>query len=234
MPTALITGGSRGFGRALAAELAQRGWNLVIDARTESDLEETASALRSTASGNITAIRGSVDIESHIRELVAAAAKKGDLELLVNNASLLGPSPQPALANYPIEDLRTVYEINVIAPLRLMQAALVHLRRNHGTIVNITSDAAMEPYETWGGYGSSKAALEQMSNVLAAEEGSVRVYWLDPGDMNTQMHQEAFPEDDISDRPLPETRVPGLIRLLEEDHPSGRYRAADFLVDATT
>jgi NAD(P)-dependent dehydrogenase (short-subunit alcohol dehydrogenase family) len=147
---------------------------------------------------------------------------------------MLGPSPQPRLGDYPIDVLRRVFEVNVVAPLRLIQSALPNLRRNQGTIVNITSDAAVEGYEGWGGYGSSKAALEQLSNVLAAEEPDARVYWFDPGDMNTRMHQEAFPDEDISDRPLPETRVPGLIRLLDGDYPSGRYTAADLLVQATT
>lgn len=234
MTTALITGASRGFGRALAAELAQRDWNLVIDARTKTDLEETVALLRSLGTGKVTAIAGDVAELHHVTELVLAAQEGDDFRLLVNNASTLGPSPQPGLDIYPIDVLRDVFEINVIAPLRLVQTALPYLRREAGTIVNITSDAAVEGYETWGGYGSSKAALEQLSNILAAEEDDVRVYWFDPGDMNTRMHQEAFPGEDISDRPLPETRVPALIRLLEGDQPSGRYVASDLLVDATT
>lgn len=234
MSTALITGGSRGFGRALAAELARRDWNLVIDARVESDLVNTAEDLDSLGSGRVTAVPGSVADESHIRELVSKATRDDSLELLVNNASTLGPSPQPALADYPIEALRTVYEINVVAPLRLTQTAMPHLRHSHGAIVNITSDAAIEPYETWGGYGSSKAALEQISNILAAEEPDIRVYWFDPGDMNTRMHQEAFPGEDISDRPHPETRIPPLLRLLERDLSSGRYTASEFLTETTT
>jgi NAD(P)-dependent dehydrogenase (short-subunit alcohol dehydrogenase family) len=151
----------------------------------------------------------------------------GRLRVLVNNASVLGPSPQPELASYPLEVLDSVYRINVIAPLGVVQLALPALRANHGRVLNITSDAGVENYEGWGGYGSSKAALEQLSNVLAAEQPGVRVYWVDPGDMRTRMHQEAFPGEDISDRPLPEASVPGLVRLIEDDLPSGRYRARD-------
>lgn len=231
MPAALITGGSRGFGRALAADLARREWDLVLDSRTESDLAETADYLRSVANGDVTVVPGDINDQDHIDSLVSAAAHKHHFELLVNNASVLGPSPQPTLGEYPIQTLRLVYETNLIAPVRLVQAALPHLRRSRGTIVNVTSDAAIEPYETWGGYGSSKAALEQVSNVLAAEETDIYVYWFDPGDMNTRMHEEAFPGEDISDRPPPETRSPGLIRLLEGNHPSGRYTASEFMAD---
>ena len=161
----------------------------------------------------------------HRAQLVAAAARMGELRLLVNNASVLGPSPQPELGSYPLEVLDSVYRINVLAPLGLIQLALPALRQHDGTILNITSDAATEGYEGWGGYGSSKAALEQLSNVLAAEQPGVRVYWADPGDMRTRMQQEAFPGEDISDRPEPATSVPGLLRLIERDLPSGRYRA---------
>jgi NAD(P)-dependent dehydrogenase (short-subunit alcohol dehydrogenase family) len=142
---------------------------------------------------------------------------------------MLGPSPQPTLADYPLDVLDQVFATNLTAPLRLIQLSLPDLRRVGGAIINITSDAAVEGYETWGGYGASKAAIEQLSNVLAAEEPAVTVYWLDPGDMNTAMQQEAFPGEDISDRPGPETRVPAVIRLLEERYPAGRYRAADLL-----
>jgi len=234
MTTALITGASRGFGRALAAELASRDWDLVIDARTEADLERAADELRSRGSGTVTAIAGDVSDLHHVASLTAATIETGRLDLLVNNASLLGPSPQPNLAHYPTDVLRQVLEVNLIGPLRLIQATLTMLRETEGTIVNVTSDAAVERYEGWGGYGSSKAALEQMSNVLAAEEPNLKVYWFDPGDMNTRMHQEAFPDDDISDRPLPESRVPGLLALLDGNHSSGRYNAAEFLVEVTT
>lgn len=155
----------------------------------------------------------------------------GDFSLLVNNASMLGPSPQPALADYPTPVLEEVLAANLVAPLRLTQLSLPHLRQTEGTVVNITSDAAVEAYEGWGGYGASKAGLEQLSAVLAAEEPDVTVYWFDPGDMQTRMHQEAFPGEDISDRPLPETRAPALIRLLEGDYPSGRYLAERLLAE---
>jgi NAD(P)-dependent dehydrogenase (short-subunit alcohol dehydrogenase family) len=165
--------------------------------------------------------------EAHLRELVRRAHDLGDPRLVVNNASLLGPSPQPSLADYPLGELESVYRVNVFAPLRLIQLALPLLDPKAGRIVNITSDAAVEGYAGWGGYGSSKAALEQLSNVLAAEQPGLRVYWVDPGDMNTRMQQQAFPGEDVSDRPAPETSVPGLLRLIEGDLPSGRYKARD-------
>jgi NAD(P)-dependent dehydrogenase (short-subunit alcohol dehydrogenase family) len=140
---------------------------------------------------------------------------------------VLGPSPQPRLADYPLDVLAQVYAVNVLAPVALAQRALPLIRDRFGSIVNITSDAAVEPYEGWGGYGSSKAALEQVGNVLAAEEPTVHVYTFDPGDMRTQMHQEAFPGEDISDRPEPETVVPALLRIVQDRPPSGRYRGAD-------
>jgi NAD(P)-dependent dehydrogenase (short-subunit alcohol dehydrogenase family) len=162
--------------------------------------------------------------EEHRRTLADAARDAGDLDALVNNASILGPSPQPELLDYPLDVLEEVYRANVMAPLALIQAVR-HALKPEARIINVTSDAAVEPYEGWGGYGSSKAALEQLSNILAAENLSLRVYWVDPGDMRTRMHQEAFPDEDISDRPLPEESVPGLIELLTGDLPSGRYEA---------
>ncbi len=171
---------------------------------------------------------GDVADAAHRADLVAAAVDLGGLDLLVNNASVLGPSPQPRLADYPLDVLAHVYEVNALAPLALVQRALPVLRERLGVVVNITSDAAVEPYEGWGGYGSSKAALEQVANVLAAEEPRVHVYTFDPGDMRTQMHQEAFPGEDISDRPEPETVVPALLRLLRDRPASGRYRGADY------
>ena len=230
--TALITGASRGLGFAFATHLARTGWRLVIDARTASNLSVAAQALQDLADRPVIAIDGDVTDPQHAAALVAAAEDLGDLELLVNNASTLGPSPLPSLADFPIAGLAHVYDVNVVAPLRLMQLALPALRRAHGTIVNVTSDAAVEAYEGWGGYGSSKAALEQLSNVLAQEEPEVRVLWVDPGDMNTRMHQEAFPGEDISDRPLPEERIPGLASLVDSDAPSGRYTVSDLLADA--
>lgn len=230
--TALITGASRGLGFAFATHLARAGWRLVIDARTASDLSVAAQALQEVAEGTVIAINGDVTDPQHGASLVAAAEDLGDLELLVNNASALGPTPLPSLADYPLAALAHVFDVNVVAPLRLIQLALPALRRAHGTIVNVTSDAAVEAYEGWGGYGSAKAALEQLSNVLATEEPAVRVLWVDPGDMNTRMHQEAFPGEDISDRPLPEERIPGLAALVDGDAPSGRYTVSDLLLDA--
>jgi len=227
MSVAIVTGASQGFGRALAEELADDGWDLVVDARHQPALEVAAAALRRHG-GRVVALAGDVADPVHREALVAAATRLGGVDLLVNNASTLGPTPMPALADYPLEELEAVYRTNVIAPLALVQRALPALLAAHGAVVNVTSDAAVEGYEGWGGYGSSKAALEQVSNVLAAEQPALRVYRFDPGDMRTQMHQEAFPGEDISDRPLPETVVPRLRALLRDSRPSGRYRASDF------
>ena len=226
MQVAIITGASRGLGLALARALADDGWALVVDARGAAALEAAAQEL--SAVTTVKAIPGDVTDGGHRSALIDAAAALGGLDLLVNNASVLGPSPQPRLADYPLDVLREVYEANVVAPLALAQATLPLLRvAPNGTILDVTSDAAVEPYEGWGGYGSSKAALEQLGNILAAEEPDVRVFTFDPGDMRMQMHQEAFPGEDISDRPEPETVVPALIRLLHDRPASGRYRAAD-------
>ncbi len=222
MPAALVTGASRGLGLALARGLAARGWRLVIDARTAVDLEAARSEL--AARTEVAAVAGDVAEERHRRELLAAAG--GRLDALVNNASALGPSPLPRLAAYPPEALEEVYRVNALAPVRLVQMALPLLGRG-ARIVNVTSDAAVEPYEGWGGYGSSKAALEQLTRVLAAEQPDLRVYAYDPGDMRTRMHQEAFPGEDISDRPPPDESVPGLLALLEGNLPSGRYGARE-------
>jgi NAD(P)-dependent dehydrogenase (short-subunit alcohol dehydrogenase family) len=231
MSTAIITGASRGFGLALAQALARDGWDLVIDARHGHDLERATAMIEHSGEVRVSAIAGDVTDSGHSAALVEAATSLGDYTLLVNNASMLGPSPQPVLADYPIEVLEQVFATNVTAPLRLIQASLPHLRQTGGTVINVTSDAATEGYEGWGGYGASKAALEQLSNVLAEEEPDITLYWLDPGDMNTRMHQEAFPGEDISDRPLPETRAPAVVRLLSGRYPSGRYRAADLLAE---
>jgi NAD(P)-dependent dehydrogenase (short-subunit alcohol dehydrogenase family) len=220
--TALITGASRGLGLALARRLAGEGWTLIIDARGAEDLEAARADLARLT--RVVAIPGDVTDEEHRRALAEAAREAGGLEALVNNASILGPSPQPVLLDYPLETLEEVYRANTFAPLALIQAVRRELKPG-ARVLNVTSDAAVEPYEGWGGYGSSKAALEQLSNILAAENPDLRVYAVDPGDMRTRMQQEAFPDEDISDRPLPEESVPGLLELLEADLPSGRYEA---------
>jgi NAD(P)-dependent dehydrogenase (short-subunit alcohol dehydrogenase family) len=221
-PTALITGASRGLGLALARSLAADGWRLVIDGRDAAALAEAAAELNRLAP--VVAVPGDVASEEHRLALAEAGAAIGGFDVVVHNASLLGPSPQPPLADYPLERLREVYSVNVFAPLRLTQLLLSHLRPG-ARLVFVTSDAAVEAYPGWGGYGSSKAALEQLAAVLGAEHPELRVYAVDPGDMNTRMHQEAFPGEDISDRPPPEASVPGLRELLFDRLPSGRYQA---------
>jgi len=231
MHVALITGGSKGFGRAVAADLVTEGWTVVIDGRDAGALAEVAEQLAGSP-GQVVAVPGDVTVAPHRDALVSAARAHGRLDLLVNNASTLGPSPLPRLSRYSLTALEEVYRVNVLAPLALIQRALPLLVASGGAVVNISSDAAVEGYEGWGGYGSSKAALDQLGRVLAAEHPDLRVYGFDPGDMRTQMHQDAFPGEDISDRPEPETVVPALRRLLQESPPSGRYRAADLAVGA--
>jgi NAD(P)-dependent dehydrogenase (short-subunit alcohol dehydrogenase family) len=225
MPLAIITGASRGLGLALAKELARREWTLVIDARGGDELDRVAAEL--SADTTVACVPGDVADERHRRALVSAAGDQ--IDLLVNNASVLGPSPQPGLAEYPIDELRHVYEVNVIGPLALAQLVLPRMP-DGGAIINVTSDAAVEPYAGWGGYGSSKAALDQLTAILGAEERSISVYAVDPGDMRTQLHQEAFPGEDISDRPPPQESVPPLLALIEGRPPSGRYRLGELTV----
>jgi NAD(P)-dependent dehydrogenase (short-subunit alcohol dehydrogenase family) len=220
--TAIITGASRGLGLALARALAERGWRLVIDARTAAELDSARAELAELT--DVVAIAGDVTDSWHRAALVDAACPR--IDLLVNNASTLGVSPLPPLADYPAAAFEDVLRTNVVAPLVLMQLVLPLLPAG-GRIVNVTSDAAVEAYEGWGGYGASKAALEQLSNVAAAERPDLRIYAVDPGDMNTRMHQDAFPGEDISDRPAPQESVPGLLALVAGDVPSGRYRAAE-------
>jgi NAD(P)-dependent dehydrogenase (short-subunit alcohol dehydrogenase family) len=215
----IVTGASRGLGLALTRALAERGWELVVDARGADELERTVAGLDGVA-----AIPGDVADPDHRRRLIEAAGEP--LDLLVNNASVLGPTPLPALGDYRLEELRGVYEVNVLAPLALVQLALQRFSAG-ARIVNVTSDAAFEPYPAWGGYGSSKAALAQITAILGAENPGLGVYAVDPGDMRTQMQQDAFPDEDISDRAPPEESVPGLLELIEGDLPSGSYRARD-------
>jgi len=232
MPVAIVTGASRGLGLALAGRLAASGWSLVIDARHEAALGDAHRTL--TAHAPTVAVAGSITDPGHRAALVAAAAELGGLDLLVNNAGVLGPSPLPALADVSPGAYRDLLEVTAVAPLALTQLALPALRAAGGAggaVVNVTSDAAIEGYEGWGAYGSAKAALEQWSNVLAAEERPLRVWWVDPGDLRTRMHQDAFPGEDISDRPLPDAAVPAFLRLLAERPPSGRVRAADLVAE---
>lgn len=224
MPVALITGASRGLGRATARALADRGWSVLIDARGPDNLASAADAVP-----GIVAIPGDVTDPAHRAELAVAVARLGQLDVLINNASTLGPSPLPPLRGYDLGALRQVYKVNVLAPLALIQSLAARLTSAGGVIVNISSDAAVEPYPGWGGYGSAKAALDQLTAVLGAEEPGLRCYAFDPGDMRTQMHQDACPGEDISDRPEPETVVPALLRLLDERPPSGRYRSGDLM-----
>ena len=221
--TVLITGASRGLGLALARGLAARGWNLIVTARDAERLRSVRDEL--AVRTHVAAIAGDVMVESHRNALAVLARGHAGLDAVINNAGALGPSPQPPLLDYPLDVLRTVYDANVLSPLGVLQAVRSELKPG-ARVINVTSDAAVNPYEGWGGYGSSKAALEQLSAVLAAENPSIRVYWIDPGDLRTDMHQAAFPGEDISDRPLPEVRVPAFITLLEGDLPSGRYAAA--------
>jgi len=224
--TALVTGASRGLGHALAAELNRRGWRLVLDARDAGRLAGSVTAL--THPELVAAVPGDVADPDHRAALAAAVGPR--LDLLVNNASDLGPSPLPPLAELGPGALRRIIEVNAVAPLALLQALLPALHAAGGRIVDVTSDAAVEPYAGWGGYGASKAALDLLTAVLAVEHPELRVYAFDPGDMATEMHQAAFPGEDISDRPAPATVVPALLTLVDGELPSGRYRAADLPV----
>ncbi len=226
MKTGLITGASRGLGLALARAMAAQGWQLIIDARGVEALGQVQKELETMTT--VVAIAGDVTEPEHRKQLAKAAVDLGGLDAIINNASVLGPSPQPALLDYPLTELEAVYKANVIAPLGVIQAVKDTLKPT-ARIINISSDAGVEPYAGWGGYGSSKAALEQLSAILATENPQFKVYWVDPGDMRTEMHQAAFPDEDISDRPLPDVSVPGLMALLTDDLPSGRYQARKVL-----
>jgi NAD(P)-dependent dehydrogenase (short-subunit alcohol dehydrogenase family) len=234
MPVAIVTGGSKGLGRALAAGLAERCWSIVSDARDAEDLGDAERELQSVLGdrGSVITIPGDVTYSAHRRELIRAAQNMGALDLLVNNASTLGTTPLPPLGRYEIDQLRRVFEVNAIAPLALVQDALTLLLRSaNPRVLDVTSDVSVEPYQGWGAYGSSKAALDHLGAVLALEQPSLRVWTVDPGDMRTQMHQDAFPGEDISDLPPPESVVPALIRLVEGNAPSGRYRASDLAIN---
>ena len=230
MPVAIVTGASKGFGRALTLSLARDSWTLIIDARRSAELTDVGESVAHLGA-DVVAIPGDVSDPDHRATLVAAAAERGALDLLVNNASTLGPSPLPRLTDYPRDALQRVIDVNVLAPLALVQAALPLLRTSGGTVVAISSDAAVEAYAGWGGYGASKAALDHLHRVLAVEETAVRWYVVDPGDMRTEMHQAAFAGEDISDRPEPETIVPAVRSLLASGAASGRYRASDWASD---
>ena len=225
MPVALITGASRGFGRALALDLASSGWSLVVDGRDGAAVDVLALDL---GDASFRALPGDVTDPRHREALIQAAEAFGALDLLVNNASTLGPSPLPTLERVPLGEARRVFEVNVVAPLGLIQGALALLRHSGGVIVSVTSDASVEAYGGWGVYGSSKAALDQVHRVLALEVPELPIYVFDPGDMRTAMHQAAFPGEDISDRPLPETVVQALRRLIDSRSPSGRYTASQW------
>jgi NAD(P)-dependent dehydrogenase (short-subunit alcohol dehydrogenase family) len=225
--TAIITGGSRGLGLALARGLAEAGYALVLGARDADALRAAAAGL--PAGTTVTAVPGDIADRGHRGALRLAADRHGGADLLINNAGTLGASPLPPIADYPIDELRAAFEVNVLAPVALTQLLLPDLRRRGGAVLSITSDAAVEAYAGWGGYGAAKAALEQALNVLAAEETMVRVWWVDPGDLRTRMHQQAFPGEDISDRPLPSAVVPAFRRLIQERMPSGRYRATELM-----
>jgi len=227
LKTAVITGGSRGLGLALARGLAEDGYALVLDARDEAALRAAAAGLPDGTT--VTTVPGDVADPAHRAALRLAAGRLGGPDLLINNAGTLGASPLPPIAGYPIDELRAAFEVNVLAPVALTQLLLPDLRRRGGAVLSVTSDAAVEAYAGWGGYGAAKAALEQASNVLAAEETTVRIWWVDPGDLRTRMHQEAFPGEDITGRQLPAAVVPAFKRLISERMPSGRYRAADLM-----
>ena len=225
--TAIVTGASRGLGLALTRRLVEDGWTVVGDGRDT----EALSAAFGPFGDRAIAVPGDITDHEHRIDLLATAVTAGGgLHLVVNNAGGLGPSPLPALAEYPLDDLRRLFDANVVAPLALVQLALPLLTARRGVVVDVTSDASVEGYEGWGGYGATKAALDHVGRVLAVEHPTLRVLTVDPGDMRTQMHQDAFPGDDISDRPLPEEAVPGLLALIDGDQPSGRYRVSEVLV----
>lgn len=224
--TALITGASRGLGLALARGLANKGWNLILTARDENRLRIVRDELAQKA--HVAAIAGDVNDPAHREALAVLARGHAGLDLIINNAGALGPSPLPPLLDHPLDELASVLASNVIAPLGIIQSVR-HVLKAGARIINVSSDAGVNAYPGWGGYGASKAALELLSAVLAVENPQIKIYWVDPGDMRTDMHQAAYAGEDISDRPLPEARVPGFIALIESDLPSGRYSIPDMM-----
>jgi NAD(P)-dependent dehydrogenase (short-subunit alcohol dehydrogenase family) len=232
MSVAIVTGASRGLGEALATGLARAGWSLVVDGRDALTLDAAVDRIRTAAQDGapVIAVVGDITDEDHRHDLTAAAFELGGLDLVVNNAGTLGTSPLPSLADYPLDDLRIAFEINVVAPLAQLQDTLpLLLDAPRPRVINVTSDAAVEAYEGWGGYGAGKAALEHLGAVLAAEFPTLTVWSVDPGDLRTAMHQAAFPGEDISDRPEPSSAVPGFLELIGSDRPSGRYRVAELV-----
>ncbi|MEU8936787.1 SDR family NAD(P)-dependent oxidoreductase [Streptomyces goshikiensis] len=239
MSVAMVTGASRGLGRALAGELAARGWDLVVTARGARELAEAASELARAPGVRVTAVAGDVSSAEHRGALVAAARALGGLDLLVNNAGVLGTEPLVALAAQPLDGLREAFEVNVVGPLGLVQEALPLLREagagapaGAGAVLNISSDAAVVAYGTWGAYGATKAAGDLLSAVLAVEEPALRVWWADPGSMRTRMMAAAEPGEDLAGLPSPQEVAPVLLRLVTEGLPSGRYTAQGLGVTA--
>ena len=226
-PVAVVTGASRGLGAALTAELVRRDWHVVVDARDAARLAAAVAALPD--SSTVTALPGDVTDDDHRRAVARAVEQLGGLDLLVSNASTLGPSPLPPLSEHPLPALLDVFEVNALAPIALLQLLLPSLRSRRGRVVHLSSDAAVEAYEGWGAYGAAKAALDHASRVLALEEPDVRVYSFDPGDMDTELRRSAAPGEDLGDLPDPATVVPSLLRLVEQDLASGRYTAAQLV-----
>jgi NAD(P)-dependent dehydrogenase (short-subunit alcohol dehydrogenase family) len=225
---ALITGASRGLGREIARLLARRKTRLVLTARGADALQNVADELQSLT--EVAALPGDVADPAHVDRLVQLGLDRfGRIDVLINNASTIGPSPMPALDAYPLDALAEVFQVNTVAPLHLIQWVLPPMRaRGSGVVVNVTSDAAVQAYPGWGGYGASKAALEHLSRTLAAElEGTgIRIYAVDPGDMNTQMHREAEPGVDLSHLPGPEVSARAIVELVEHaTAPFGRFEA---------
>jgi NAD(P)-dependent dehydrogenase (short-subunit alcohol dehydrogenase family) len=232
MSVAIVTGASRGLGEAVAEGLARTGWSLVIDGRDQTTLDAAANRIRAqgTAGARVVAIVGDITDPDHRQDLTRAAFELGGLDLVVNNAGTLGASPLPSLADYPLDELRVAFEVNVVAPLGLVQDTLpLLLHAPHPRVLNVTSDAGVEAYEGWGGYGAGKAALEHLGSVLAVEFPALTVWSVDPGDLRTVMHQAAFPGEDISDRPEPTSVVPAFVELIGSNRPSGRFRATELL-----